>query len=296
MPPQLTPTGTSTSRHRHLVETYQRGLAVASSPGLAATGERAITELLADLEPLLRSLVDRVAEMGDDRDELRQLAHLDAERAAKSWRADGGASPTTWITAYVRHALTPDKRQARQLDKGGARLSGLDDPGAEVSVPLADVSEISQVFAHVRAACRSLPDRLATHVVSTAASIAAGSCESLGTRASRSAVVRCVLAHPAMGLRPLLNDAPGWWDDATCLGMPLRSYFPSRGEAIDPEVATRCQACPIRSSCLSEALEDGLRAGYRGGLSANARRQSVSTARGNTDSGRDVCADNGPCP
>lgn len=296
MPPQLTPTRNATALHRQLVTTYQWSLGTPPGQGLAAAGERAITELLADLEPLLRWLVDRVAEPSDDRDELRQLAHIAAERAARTWRANGGASPSTWITTYVTHALAPDKRQARRLDKGRVRLSGLDDPGAEVSVHLADVSEIGRVSAHVRAACQSLPDRLAAHVMSTAASVAAGSCESLGSRASRSVAVRCVLAHPAMGLRPLLNDTPGWWDDATCLGMPLRSYFPSRGEAIDPGVATRCQACPVRSSCLSEALEDGLRAGYRGGLSAKARRQSVATARGNTRSGRDVCADNGPCP
>jgi len=227
---------------------------------------------------MLRSVVDTCAGPGDDGDELLQLARVAATRAASTWRPDGGASPSTWATNHAHAALAPDKRRARRLDKGRVHLVAID--GVE---PLpTDLSEATLgatwVIDHVRTACSSLPPALAQRVVGATTEVVAGRNNSLGGRASRSVDIRSVLAHPALGLRPLLSGDPGWSDEAACHNQPVGAFFPPRGERVDAATVAICDSCAVRTACLTEALEHGLRVGYRGGSSAASRRQLAAHA------------------
>lgn len=279
MHPQPGPRPTSDrsdARHRELALAYQRGLATAPGGGFGAAAERAIAELLGLLDPLLRTLVWACADPRDDREELLQLARVAASRAAATWHPDGGASVPTWATTHARRALSPDKRGAMRLDRGQVQLAPLDALVGGGSPQHPEPRAVEVIVDHVRAACESLPAGLAARVVSAVQATARGEIDTVGSRAERAVDVRSALAHPAMGLRSMLSDASGWWDDAACRNTPLGRLFPARGERTDPEVVELCGGCPVREDCLAEAIALGLRVGYRGGASARVRRQHAA--------------------
>lgn len=245
---------------------------------IASSAERqAASHLLARLEPLLQTIARRMAQRGSDVEDLLQDARIEALEAAWQWRVDGGSAPTTWITRCVMRVIGYRAQDRVRLDRGKVQLVQIDTEFPDT--PLCPDQQITAptIVEYVHSACIDFDDDLSRTLVTAASQVANGISDHLGDRNSRSVAVRSVLAHPALGLRLLLTQQRGWWDDAACLGMPLRSYFPRSGEAIEPGIVTRCGACPVRSSCLSEALETGLRTGYRAGLSANARRQRVAT-------------------
>lgn len=74
-----------------------------------------------------------------------------------------------------------------------------------------------------------------------------------------------------------------WLDEAACRGRDTRLWFPARGDSVTVAVARQiCRRCPVRESCLTEALEveiDGLRYGVRGGLTAGERSSLARAGR-----------------
>lgn len=241
--------------------------------------ERVITELLDLLNPLLRDVVWACADPRDDLDDLMQLALVAATRAVATWHPDGGASVPTWVATHARLALSLDKRRAMRLDRGKVQLAPLEALGGRGVLHHLEPWAEEVIVSHVAAACTSLPANLAARVVDAAKATARGITDAVGTRSERAVDVRSVLAHPAMGLRAMLSDTARWWDEAACSNRPVSSFFPARGERIDPEVVDLCAGCPVRAECLAEAIELGLRVGYRGGASAKTRRQHVARTR-----------------
>lgn len=65
---------------------------------------------------------------------------------------------------------------------------------------------------------------------------------------------------------------PAWHDDAACAGSDA-NFFPQKGGDVRPAKAV-CAACPVRSACLSWALDQGVRlVGVWGGTTARERRR-----------------------
>lgn len=69
-----------------------------------------------------------------------------------------------------------------------------------------------------------------------------------------------------------------WMDSANCVGMRVNEFYPPPGTQVSPMVRRICAECPVQAECLSAALsferhEISAMHGYRGGLTARARRQ-----------------------
>jgi hypothetical protein len=91
----------------------------------------------------------------------------------------------------------------------------------------------------------------------------------------------CAANDPAELLRWRLRRfaPPEWHADAACAGQHTATFFPAAGRSAAAAVAI-CDRCPVRSTCLAEALADpGLDYGVRGGLTARARRARKGTLR-----------------
>jgi hypothetical protein len=91
---------------------------------------------------------------------------------------------------------------------------------------------------------------------------------------------RSKLAHPALGLRQQLRGGvagtksadydPTWALRAPCRSVGLAPFFEDlrrdrRGDLYGTARRT-CAPCPVRTSCLSAGIAEGLRSGYLGGM------------------------------
>lgn len=69
-----------------------------------------------------------------------------------------------------------------------------------------------------------------------------------------------------------LIERPSWMADALCRAHPEVSFFPRRGEDLQPAKAI-CAACPVRAECLAYAQQDYCTTGVWGGTSDKERKQ-----------------------
>jgi WhiB family redox-sensing transcriptional regulator len=272
-----------TSRHKvhgRLVATYQRSNEPAASPQATTDGTRALNEFLTDITPALMARVRLLSQPGDDTDDLGQQALIAAVSAARTWCPDGGAAPLTWAIHHVDRALNARARARQRLDRGAATLEPLESNTEALSHHQRELelrATRTAIAITLRRACASLPPDLASGLERSVADVVAGARDELGGRGTRSVGARSILAHPATGLRPLLEEE-GWWDEAACRGHDPADFFPGRGVAVGEKARAACDGCPVRSQCLTEAVEMGLRVGYRGGMSAKSRRKLASVA------------------
>jgi WhiB family redox-sensing transcriptional regulator len=63
----------------------------------------------------------------------------------------------------------------------------------------------------------------------------------------------------------------GWIKDAKCKGVPVKLFFPVRGEPSDSAKMV-CRGCPVRKECLEYALVLNEQMGIWGGVSERERR------------------------
>jgi hypothetical protein len=76
-------------------------------------------------------------------------------------------------------------------------------------------------------------------------------------------------------------DVTSWKTMALCRGKPTSLWFPDRGDARASQTARLiCRRCPVAAACLAAAMavEDDLRFGIRGGLTAEQRYQLAGAA------------------
>lgn len=87
-----------------------------------------------------------------------------------------------------------------------------------------------------------------------------------------------------MTILPIVPTAAGSWREAAlCAQTDPELFYPEKGQS--PEAAKAiCAACPVRASCLSEALLHDVRFGIWGGLSERQRR-AMRKARSQGGSG-----------
>jgi WhiB family redox-sensing transcriptional regulator len=62
-----------------------------------------------------------------------------------------------------------------------------------------------------------------------------------------------------------------WRDSARCAEVDPELFFPETGQSSEPAKKI-CRGCEVRSECLDDALDKGVRYGIRGGLSERERR------------------------
>lgn len=67
-------------------------------------------------------------------------------------------------------------------------------------------------------------------------------------------------------------DRPRWQRRAACRGIPIKVFFPERGETFETAAAL-CADCPVKRECLAHALADPTLDGYWAGTSARDRRR-----------------------
>ena len=80
-----------------------------------------------------------------------------------------------------------------------------------------------------------------------------------------------ILDHLAAALG--LDSVPSWHDDAACASIDPELWFPEVGAAASTGAARAvCAACPVRTECLTAALERGEQHGIWGGLTTRERR------------------------
>ena len=77
---------------------------------------------------------------------------------------------------------------------------------------------------------------------------------------------------PDLTLKP-----PSWHTDAACRYEPPDLWFPERGDDWRPAVRI-CQTCPVADACLAWAVENNIRDGTWGGLTAGQRRDLDASA------------------
>jgi WhiB family redox-sensing transcriptional regulator len=63
----------------------------------------------------------------------------------------------------------------------------------------------------------------------------------------------------------------GWIKNAKCKGVPVKLFFPLRGESSDSAKVV-CRGCPVRKECLEYALVLNEQMGIWGGVSERERR------------------------
>lgn len=69
------------------------------------------------------------------------------------------------------------------------------------------------------------------------------------------------------------SDGLLWLYDMACIDADADDFFTASGNAIPIEVLETCRACPVRVDCITHAYENGLTAGYFGGISAPKREK-----------------------
>lgn len=66
-----------------------------------------------------------------------------------------------------------------------------------------------------------------------------------------------------------------WWEDAACLGEDIDLFFPAgRGSEFAPQIEEAkaiCAGCPVRETCLLNAIHKPERYGIWGGLDEHER-------------------------
>lgn len=90
------------------------------------------------------------------------------------------------------------------------------------------------------------------------------------------------LVKASLGARN--NAEPSWRDDAACSGdMGALFYPPVRSERRSVKTAREmrakqvCATCPVRETCLQQALDVGERYGIWGGLTDTERRHLLAS-------------------
>ena len=63
---------------------------------------------------------------------------------------------------------------------------------------------------------------------------------------------------------------PSWFASATCRGLPVRMFYPERGEK---SLTLLCRQCPVQKDCLQYALDTRQIWGIWGGTSERWRRR-----------------------
>jgi len=63
-----------------------------------------------------------------------------------------------------------------------------------------------------------------------------------------------------------------WADSGRCAGFDPELFFPERGQDAGPAKAL-CRECPVRSQCLSWAIDSGQKYGIWGGMTESQRRR-----------------------
>ena len=73
-------------------------------------------------------------------------------------------------------------------------------------------------------------------------------------------------------------ERPSWHAQAVCRGVDPDIMFPGRGQLVLP-IAEVCRSCPVRASCLAQAMTDHAHHGVWGGASERHRRTLRRTRR-----------------
>jgi WhiB family transcriptional regulator, redox-sensing transcriptional regulator len=82
-------------------------------------------------------------------------------------------------------------------------------------------------------------------------------------------------------LRRRYMRLPEWHEQAACVDVPTRRFFPERGAAVlTASVKRVCQGCPVRLECLEFALAENIQHGVWGGTSPRERRPMWKARRG----------------
>ncbi len=74
------------------------------------------------------------------------------------------------------------------------------------------------------------------------------------------------------------SPLPAWADDAACLYAEPETFFPDKGQSVEPAKKV-CKDCPVQPQCLAYALDTRQPEGVWGGMSPNERddlRQALS--------------------
>lgn len=121
----------------------------------AANGDdTAYAEVARKLAPIIRSIVQRYADLGLDADDLEQEASVALLSAVRSFRADGGASFTTYASTCVRNRLTSVARRHGKRLKAEQPLAQEDDlPASADSDPVQQMQQredLSRLHEHLR--------------------------------------------------------------------------------------------------------------------------------------------------
>lgn len=70
------------------------------------------------------------------------------------------------------------------------------------------------------------------------------------------------------------EPSPPWMRDAACRGMDPELFFPEKGASWDVQEARGvCAGCPVRTECLTYAMDHTERHGVWGGTSERERRR-----------------------
>lgn len=302
-------TPTSTARpahHAHLVAVHRAGIAAAAVPETPQNritrrrairdGQRALDELMADLDGLLQHFVNQYAWNWHDRQDLLQLARLHVLKALPSWRPGAGSSVSTWVVNYLRKPLRHEVRRIRpSYEELSEFLPGRPEY-ARATTSDGDIALVDEGNSLVTA-LRHHRERLATDDQDMLDDVLVGGKNPGGSMGNRSRV-RALTAHPASGVllhsthdlpvprpfTPIGVDAdavalssgsfpqPGWQVRAACSGVDVMQFFPERGDAYRPEVIALCAGCPVRLDCLSAGIQASTWPGLWGGHAAKTRR------------------------
>ncbi len=83
--------------------------------------------------------------------------------------------------------------------------------------------------------------------------------------------------HDPPGIETFLRR-PVWMTKAACKGEPVQTFFPERGRGV-ARARELCATCPVRTECLSYALEEPeLLMGIWGGTTQRGRRATRKVA------------------
>src|SRR5262245_29426321 len=71
------------------------------------------------------------------------------------------------------------------------------------------------------------------------------------------------------------DDELGWADHGNCVGVDS-DYFFSESDRDTKVAKAICRGCPVRTECLTYALDNNLKHGVWGGMTASQRRRLAS--------------------
>lgn len=291
------------ARHERLVcemRLHRRrccGTCSTRSDGVRCAGHRAadrcLEQLMAELEPLLRTFSRGFVDHFNELDDLLGHARIHALRAIERWTPGGAASVSTWVVMYLRSELARFRhRQHRSRAHATALVDGLDPQAPAEPEALTGLHE----------ALATLANRLEPADAHLLAETAAG-------RPPRSAWargrIRAMVAHPAAGVaqvhvagepvpRPITpidvdTDAarlrsgghpqPGWELLAACRGIDIYDVMPARGAVHSVELRARCESCAVRLDCLAAGVAEATWPGTWGGHPLKARTRLRSLLR-----------------